>query len=212
MIHNSAFIQNIGQALLKNKIDYDAFSKGQMLSKKWLIENLIEIDEDLGTVFICAGWYGLLGSLLLETDLNIEKIVSFDIDPQCADIADDFNRSWVTDNWKFKASTMDILKIEYPTKYDVKKYNGVIRTLEAMPDTIINTSCEHIHEFTEWYDRIPPQTLIVLQSNNYVEIEDHVNCSASLSDFSETAPMRMVMFEGEMELEKYTRFMKIGRK
>lgn len=212
MIHDSTFIQDIGQTLSKNNIDYDAFSKGQMLSKKWLINNLIELNEDLGTVFICAGWYGLLGSFLLETDLNIEKIVSFDIDPSCADIADDFNRTWVTDNWKFKASTIDILKIEYPTTYKVKKSDGTICTRQAMPDTIINTSCEHIHKFDEWYDKIPQQTLVVLQSNNYVEIEDHVNCSTNLSSFSESAPMRMVMFEGEMELEKYTRFMKIGRK
>ena len=33
----------------------DAFSLGQLESKLWLIENL---PDKLGTVFVCAGWYG----------------------------------------------------------------------------------------------------------------------------------------------------------
>ena len=34
----------------------DAFSKGQLLSKLWLIKELKSIDKNLGTVFVMGGW------------------------------------------------------------------------------------------------------------------------------------------------------------
>ena len=80
------------------------------------------------------------------------------------------------------------------------------------PDTIINTSCEHIPNFTEWYNKIPVGKLVVLQSNNYFEVDEHVNCSVDLEDFSRQTSMSSTLYEGELQLEKYTRFMKIGYK
>ena len=44
------------------------------------------------------------------------------------------------------------------------------------PDTVINTSCEHIENFNEWYDKIPKGKIVILQTNNYFDFE-HVNCS-----------------------------------
>ena len=80
----------------------DAFSLGQLESKLWLVENL---PSNLGTVFICAGWYGTLASLMFERAKDkFEKIRSFDIDSSCASIADNMNRPWVMDGWQFKAS------------------------------------------------------------------------------------------------------------
>ena len=115
MLHKSNFFDNIGQLLNKYPdIDLrDMFSKGQMDSKRWLVDTLLELNPNMGTVFLCAGWYGSLATFLLETNLRIEKIRSFDIDPACADIADAFNRSWVINGWKFKAITEDIMNIDY---------------------------------------------------------------------------------------------------
>ena len=81
-----------------------------------------------------------------------------------------------------------------------------------MPDTIINTSCEHIANFIEWYNKIPNGTLVVLQSNNYFEIKEHVNCVNNINEFIKIAPMSTLLYNGELELEKYTRFMLIGYK
>ena len=41
----------------------DAYSVGQIKSKEWLVNNL---PNDLGTVFICAGWYGTLATMMFE--------------------------------------------------------------------------------------------------------------------------------------------------
>ena len=81
-----------------------------------------------------------------------------------------------------------------------------------MPDTIINTSCEHIEKFTEWFNAIPRDKLVVLQSNNYFEIDDHINCVKNITEFKQQAPLSNIIYEGELELEKYTRFMLIGYK
>jgi hypothetical protein len=188
----------------------DAFSLGQLKSKLWLIDNL---PDNLGTVFICAGWYGTLASLMFDrARKKFDKIRSFDIDETCADIADTMNRPWVMDGWQFKASTLDILKMEYPTQHTTYRANGTSLDLIEMPDTIINTSCEHIENFEEWYSKIPKGQLICLQSNDYVALEEHVNCVKDSLHFEQMAPLSKVYFTGELPLEKYTRYMRIGIK
>ena len=204
---------NAFKILHANEIPYDSdcFSRGQLHSKLWLVDELIKTNENLGTVFLCAGWYGTLAVMLFESGLKIEKIRSFDIDPGCAPIAEIFNKKWVMQDWKFKASTANIHNIDWKSHtYDTLRSNGSVCSLTDYPDTIINTSCEHIENFEEWFKSIPTGKLIVLQSNNYFEIKEHVNCSTSLEDFSSSCPMTVTVFEGEIDLFKYKRFMKIG--
>jgi hypothetical protein len=188
----------------------DAYSLGQLKSKEWLVEHL---PDQLGTVFICAGWYGTLASFMFEKCRNkFDKIRNFDIDPQCYKIADNINRPWVIDRWQFKASTLDILDMQYPTTHITYRADGTSLELTEMPDTIINTSCEHIENFKSWYDNIPFGKIVVLQTNNYFEIADHINCSTSLEEFATHTPMSEVLYQGELQLPKYTRFMRIGIK
>jgi hypothetical protein len=191
----------------------DCFSRGQIESKLWLIKELKKCNIDLGIVFLCGGWYATLATMLFESTINVDKIRSFDIDPSCRSIAETFNKPWVKDNWQFKSSTKDIMDINYEFEsYEVIRADGTTCPLDDTPDTIINTSCEHIENFEEWYAMIPSGKLVILQSNNFFEVEEHVNCATDLDNFSKMAPMEHVYFEGELELEKYTRYMKIGYK
>lgn len=214
MIHNSKFLENLGKVIVRfpNAELTDVFSKGQLESKKWLVNKILELNLELGTVFLCAGWYGILAAFLFEANVKLKKIRSFDINPECEQIADTFNKNWEMDHWKFKASTLDILSMEYPLTYITHNKQLVSSSLTDMPDTIINTSCEHIKDFKIWYEKIPTGTLLVLQSNNFFEIAEHVNCSKSIEDFSRITPMAKVLYQGDLHLEKYTRFMKIGIK
>ena len=201
------------KSLYVKDIDYsvDCFSQGQLQSKLWLINQLKKTNLPLGTVFLCAGWYATLAVMIFENKFSVEKIRSFDIDPSCATIAEIFNKPWVIDNWKFKSSTTDIHDINFEKyTYNVLRSNGTECSLTDSPDTIINTSCEHIEDFNNWYSKIPQGKLVILQSNNYEEIEDHINCVNSLSEFEKLAPMTDLLFEGELDLTKYTRFMRIG--
>jgi hypothetical protein len=186
----------------------DAFSLGQIQSKLWLIDNL---PANLGTVFVCAGWYGTLAALMFErARTKFDKIRSFDIDESCAPVADTMNRPWVMDGWQFKASTLDILEMDFPTTHTTYRANGTGLELTEMPDTVINTSCEHIEDFETWYLKIPFGKLVVLQSNNFYEVEEHVNCVNSIEDFKSLAPVSTLIYAGELELEKYSRYMIIG--
>ena len=188
----------------------DAFSLGQLQSKLWLIDNL---PDNLGTIFVCAGWYGTLSALMFERAKNkFNKIRSFDKDESCAPIADTLNRMHVMNGWQFKSSTLDILQMSYPLSHFTVRSDGTSALLTEMPDTIINTSCEHILDFNAWYKNIPSGMLLILQSNNYFEIDDHVNCVQSISEFSSQTPMSTVLYEGELDLGKYKRFMRIGYK
>jgi hypothetical protein len=210
---NSNFVQAF-KYFNTNDVNFDAdcFSQGQLKSKMWLISELKKLDLNLGTVFLCAGWYATLATMLFENGFTLKKIRSFDLDPSCESIAERFNKIWETDNWKFKSSTMNIFDIDYSrATYSVKKPDGEI-VLTDIPDTIINTSCEHIANFEDWYSLIPVGKLMILQTNDYFEIEDHVNCSASLQDFANQTPMAQCLYQGVIDLGKYRRFMRIGVK
>jgi hypothetical protein len=52
----------------------DSVSDGQISSKLWLINELEKLDIDLGTIFLCAGWYATLAYMLLESNCKIDKI------------------------------------------------------------------------------------------------------------------------------------------
>ena len=151
--------------------------------------------------------------MLFEQDLTIKKIRSFDIDNSCWKIAETFNKPWVMKDWQFKSSTQDIHDINYSTHvYNVNRSDGSVCELTDSPDTIINTSCEHIEDFKKWYNNIPNGKILILQTNNYFDLDEHINCSKSVEDFSEQTAMEKTLYQGELVLDKYSRYMKIGIK
>lgn len=202
--------------LLKShpKMDFPAaLSAGQIASKRWLIEELEAIDLPLGNVFVLGGWWGILPAMMFEANLDFHMIRSFDIDPSCAAIADAMNMTYVREDWKFKASTADMFDIDYNQyRYKTSRRNNTEVEELDIPDTIINTSCEHLTHFSKWWEKIPKRKLVILQSNNFSEISEHTNCVSSVEDLIRSAPMSEVLFSGELQLEKYKRFMLIGRK
>lgn len=193
------------------KFDEDCFSRGQLKSKLWLVNELKKISVDLGVVFLCAGWYGTLATMIFESGLSVEKIRSFDIDESTESIAEIFNRPWVVDGWKFKPVVQDIRDINFEHHaYIVTKADGDFETLYDSPDTIINTSCEHIENFEQWYAKIPSGKLVVVQCNNFKEIEEHVNTHDTLDSFADQTPLDVELYSGELDLGIYKRFMRIG--
>ena len=193
----------------------DALSWGQLKSKRWLVDELTKCNVELRTVFILGGWYGTLASMLFNSDMVIHYIRSFDLDETCQPIADKVNNTQVQNNWRFKAITDDMFNINYDahtwSTWSAKNNRNSFPITDR-PDTIINTSCEHIDKFELWYDRIPKGKLVVLQSNNYSDLPEHVNCVKSLRAFEKQTPMQDVLFEGMLQLSKYKRYMRIGFK
>lgn len=181
-----------------------ALNRNQMRGKKWLVEQLAAtLSENQGPaidrVLILGGWYGILAALLLNDDrLNLQHVTSLDMNPECRSVALSVNRTAVAAG-RFDAVTADMLEFDY-------------ERASAPGTVIINTSCEHLPDFAAWYDRVPKHSLLVLQSNDYYSLEEHVNCVPDLKAFQKQASLEETLFAGEIELKKCTRFMLIGRK
>ena len=179
-----------------------ALNKNQMASKRWLADSLYAtVGPRLGSVLILGGWVGALGAVLLhDRRFAIERVVSIDIDPRCAPVAESLNATHARAG-KFEARTADMLDLDY---------SG--RAGGARADLVINTSCEHLPAFDRWYARVPDGQLVVMQSNDYFACREHVNCVADLAAFRAQAPLRETLFAGERRMRRYVRFMLIGRK
>ena len=190
----------------------NALNKNQVASKRWLVDALFEaVGPRLGTVYILGGWYGFLGAMLLHDGrFQIDRVLSFDINPDCRAVAESLNRTHV-EAGKFRAVTADVCELDYHhARY--RQEDGSLQDLEAFPQIIINTSCEHLERFQDWYRRIPVGVLQVLQSNNDFACEVHVSCVPDLESFKLQAPLEEILFQGTLKLKHYDRFMLIGRK
>jgi len=178
----------------------ESFWGGQLQSKVWLIENLKKQMPRImnASIVIHGGWNGILSSMLFNSTLGIKHITSVDIDPNCEETAFTVNKRQEMEG-KFNATTADMTEYQYETN----------------PHVVINTSCEHITQtqYNKWLDNIPGNPLIVLQSNNYFGLEEHINCSESLKEFVQKSNLDVIIAE-ELKIENvdYTRFMIIGNK
>jgi len=213
----SNFLHDLTTATAIFDLDYNCFSKGQLQSKEWLIEVLDNVRRaktiHLGIVYILCGWYGILASMLFLKFEIIPRIRSFDIDKKCEKIADQMNKTYSSQDWRFKAITEDIHDINFE-KHSWQcwsnKNNRMSRPLTDIPTTIINTSCEHTGP--EWFNNIPKGKLVILQSTDFLDGEGHVNCVTDLEGFREMYPLETVHYDGQMDLPEYKRFMLIGVK
>lgn len=171
----------------------ESFWKGQLRSKRWLIEELTPFIVEPMSFDIHGGWNGVLASMIFQSNMPVKNIRSVDIDPSCEETCRTMNKLEEIAG-RFRAVTVDMC------------------TIRTDADVIINTSCEHIsqNEYDMWLSSIPQNSLIVLQSNDY-KIAEHVRVVDSLEEFVKQSDID-VEYSGEFELPLYTRYMIIGRK
>ena len=167
----------------------NSVNDNQIKNKLWLMEKLKPYLDMYTTpkITIAAGWHGLLAHLLDDKD----NVVSFDIDDIC-------KQTKLFDNVNYKT-------------------NDIIKQDPKDSDILICTSCEHItdDQLLTWIKRRKENSLVILQSNDYFHIKDHINCKASLSQFSSSlikkAKKKKINIEitnsYELEFSNYTRFM-----
>jgi hypothetical protein len=170
----------------------DAFWGGQIRSKEWLIESLSNYVTNPSSVDIHGGWVGTLASMLFQSDIPVTTIRSVDIDPWCESVSNMMNRKEQLEN-RFRAVTSDMT------------------TIRSDSDIIVNTSCEHItqDDYDLWLSGLPHNSLLVLQSNNYI-IPEHVRPVNSLIEFESQCQIN-VLWSGQLVLPLYTRYMIIGK-
>jgi hypothetical protein len=171
----------------------ESFWKGQINSKIWCLESIKPHITHPVSIDICGGWNGVMASLIFQSDIPVVFIRSIDIDPGCESTATTMNKIEEMQG-RFKAETADMCD----TVYDA--------------DVVFNTSCEHITQaqYETWLAKVPDQSLLVLQSNDY-DIPEHVRLSCDLDDFQQQCGVD-VLWKGQLQLPLYNRFMIIGRK
>ncbi len=167
-----------------------SLSFNQERCKDWLIDKSEPYLQALDDPKICvaAGWYGLLASKL--RDFTNNEIVSFDIDPKCKTIG----KKLYSDDYGITFKTKDIKEF-YPNEYDM----------------LVCTSCEHItdDDLNNFLSRGKKSSLVVLQSNNYFDLEEHINCKNNIGEFEWSVNIE-TLYRGELDMGKYTRYMLIG--
>ena len=170
----------------------DAFWQGQLRSKEWLIDCLDEHIHHSVRIDIHGGWVGVLASMIFQSNIPTHYICSVDVDPTCEPIATMMNKM-EEQNGRFRAITADMCSV--PVSGDV----------------IINTSCEHItqDQYETWLARLPKDSLVVLQSNNYA-IPEHVRIAQTLDEFRKQSHLTE-LWSGSLKTQLYDRWMIIGR-
>lgn len=201
----------------------DAFSKGQVTSKVWLVETLQKLVHHrhvFDNIVIIGGWYGHL-THYLKDKIGFNNFYNIDPDVRSGYIGQNYFNNHLSfryipscsmieqvelDEAKgYRIPVGDITVVNNEYKFEINDFNYV------NPDLIINTSCEHMN--TAWFDAIAPGTMIALQTNNLVDISpDHINCITSIAELEVKYPMTKVLFQGELDISVGKRYMKIGIK
>ena len=161
---------------------YDA---KQLKCKEWLCDYLEIINlPKFKRIYITGGWYGNILCPKLKELYPNTQLRLHDIDKEAISICK---------NIFFKND-----KFVKPDYVDSSQYQYKYFT--------INTSCEHMPPLD-----MMPGSYVALQSNNYFEIKEHINCVNSASELADQYDMKEVYYQGELEFDKYTRYMVIGR-
>ena len=188
----------------------DAYSKGQLASKSWLLQSLSEVlakePMQLTTVGIVGSWIGtLVEPLLLNKVYDIQRVYGFDMDPRAIELSEKLNNKYLTDNWRYKGVVADASKLDFSNL----QFETSGELIDTHLDLIINTSCEHMN--MDWFDSIDKQTLIVMQTNNSPDFEGHINVCEDFEEMGIRYKMH-TLYRGELQTPVYTRYMQIGFK
>jgi hypothetical protein len=175
----------------------ESFWKGQLASKEWLITHLRQCVGENPSIVIHGGWNGVLSSMLFNSTIRPSNVRSVDIDESCEETANTICKQQEIAGM-FRAETSDMCTYEY--KFE--------------PDIVINTSTEHIsqEQYNTWLERVPKNSLIVLQSNNYYDLPEHIRCFDTAEDFAAHSGLSYIVKQETLELPMYNRFLLIGRK
>jgi hypothetical protein len=145
----------------------DCFWPSQVMSKRWILDNLAKEAYwrgNMGDIVIFGGWYGILAQMLDQKYPG--KYISVDTDSSCEQV---FNKINTKNRIVFKKSCM--------SEYD---YSDSI-----FLDMVINTSSEHVSQevYAQWWGNIPKGTKYIVQGNNFFETDEHVRCTDTLEEF-----------------------------
>jgi len=189
----------------------DSMNASQLESKLWLVETLKQLDIEPERVALLAGWFGqYIVPLMFDTFPKCEWIENFEIDHDVSPLSYKFNKRY-KDQEKYKVNMRNVMI--KPLKFRENPNTPIPR--DDIYDIIINCACEHMYpmwKFRELNNAVQRNPLLVLQSSNDDQHEDHINCVESEEELIDQARIKHVLYSGSKILSnKSKRFMVIGR-
>jgi len=176
-----------------------ALNQDQIPSKIWLIEHLARsMSLQDSRILVVGGWFGVLPLLLrclypswrIRTDL-------IDLDVVACEVASTLLEGVVEDTTITCGNANEI------------DYGDFRREPRGV---VVNTICEHMRDFIDWFERVQSGQPIALQSNDHWGCSEHTNCVGSLEELEAQAPLSETLFRGTLPLSRFRRFMIIGRR
>ena len=146
-----------------------------------------------GKFYIAGGWYGMMAyHIRKQWPLSKLNIISADCDPMCEEYA-----------WElFGDCDIDFRTMDVNDEVDLSEYTA-----------IINTSCEHMEQedLLSIIEKKQRQTWVAFQTNNYKDLNSHINCWPTAQLFAESLGLEYVAAVETLELKDFNRFMVIGK-
>ena len=166
----------------------ESFRANHIRCKLWLVEELSMIGTIWGRVLVLGSWNAVLLYELMQRYGKVNHWTFIDTNPQVHKDRDIyFEVNGMEKN--YTSLTMDATEFS-----DMESY-----------DLVINCSCEHMRDIPAIYG-----PMYALQSNNYTNIPDHINCVNSPRELSEKNNISEVLFGSHLNMGHYKRFMTIG--
>ena len=171
----------------------DSLSDGQTASKLWVVEALSQfLEVNHKRVGVFGGWVGILCRMLYDFN-GVKSVDNIEIDGSLKKI-NQLTMGEHLDTFKFIHSDM------FDFDYQQRQY-----------DVYINTSGEHIKCIKDWIEKIPSGKIVIIQSNDYYQHPQHINCVASEQELEakaiEAKNVKDIIYRGRLSLPVYNRFM-----
>lgn len=168
--------------------------KNHWEGKEWLAKEFHKhYNNSSGHILIVGGWYGMMAYQLRKIWPNASmNITSSDMDPMC-----DYYAWELFHDQDISFQTMTAENIT-----DFSNYSA-----------IINTSCEHMEQedLIDIVKRKPKDTWICFQTNDYVDLDAHINCWPSAKMFADSLNLEYVAYVDTLNLGDFNRHMVIGK-
>ena len=146
----------------------DSMNESQLISKMWLVQELLNLNIKPINISLLAGWFAQYTvPLLIDNFKTIEWIENFEMDRGIKNVAYKFNKRYKDDK-KYKVSIKNVM------------FDNLVSLSSPNFDTVINCSCEHMYPMSKFRELsntgVNNNTLYVLQSSDDTQYDDHINC------------------------------------
>ena len=164
------------------------------VGKRHLAEKFYDLyNHEAGKLLVLGGWYGMMAYQLrrmwTQSKMNIE---STDMDPMCQEFGYELFH-----DYDIAFSTLNI-----SDSFIITQYTG-----------IVNTSCEHMEQkdICSIIERKNKDCWVAFQSNNYTDLDSHVNCYPSAELFAESLNLEWYADIDTLDLGDFQRYTVIGK-